>query len=133
MELVINFLIFVPMKQEHTTALKEECPILYGSNKYFDCGDGWFPLLRELSRHIEEYNRKEVGEGRHVVVMQVKEKFGGLRFYVNSSTTNIDRLIAEAEDRSFKVCETCGEDGELRKEGWWKTLCDGCHKKKLER
>lgn len=119
------------MNKEHTATLKEEHPILYGGINGFDCGDGWFSLLRELSQRIEAINRQFISDNERVVVMQVKEKFGGLRFYVNSSTMDIYRLIAEAEERSFKVCEECGEEGVLRKEGWWRTLCDGCHKKKI--
>ena len=56
---------------------------------------------------------------------QVKEKFGGLRFYLDSSATEkLHDAIRLAEDESYKTCELCGEPGEPRREGWIKTLCD---------
>ena len=57
-------------------------------------------------------------------VYQVKEKFGGLRFYINSGTDEINKRIRKAEDDSYETCETCGEPGELRKDGWWTVACD---------
>jgi len=61
--------------------------------------------------------------GFHVV--QVKEKFGGLRFYVTPATHKIFDRIHEVEEESFHICEVCGKPGKLRnKIPWWQTLCD---------
>jgi len=47
----------------------------------FSCGDGWYPILLALSIELtgieKEYNIQ-------VVADQVKEKFGGLRFYYHT-------------------------------------------------
>ena len=55
---------------------------------------------------------------------QVKEKFGGLRVYLTSSTDEMEQAIRQAEEESFKTCEICGEPGALRRGGWLATLCD---------
>ena len=40
----------------------------------FSHGDGWYNLIDELSAKLEPFG---------VIAAQVKEKFGGLRFYLN--------------------------------------------------
>jgi hypothetical protein len=57
-------------------------------------------------------------------VTQVKEKFGGLRFYVSTRDARTAVLIGFAEHHSTKVCERCGAPGRLRRAGWLSTLCD---------
>lgn len=85
------------------------------------CGDGWYKLLDELSSKLEPLN---------VVAAQVKEKFGGLRFYLEPCDENVydkvNEIIDEAEQRSYKVCEICGKEGQLRRGGWLQTTCDIC-------
>lgn len=59
-----------------------------------------------------------------VVAIQVKEKFGGLRFYVNRGTDAIYALINMAEVLSLKTCEVCGgKPGGESNKGWLKTTC----------
>ena len=56
-------------------------------------------------------------------VAQVKEKFGGLRFYLNSEgTPEMSARIAAAEDESFVTSEFSGKPGKLRDTGWLKVL-----------
>jgi len=59
-----------------------------------------------------------------VVAVQVKEKFGTLRFYFNGGDDHIDGLVAMAEGMSSVTCEECGVPGKLRKGSWVQTLCD---------
>ena len=59
---------------------------------------------------------------------QVKEKFGGLRFYVGASTPEMEKRIDQAEEESFQTCENCGEPGKGSNVGYWYlTLCETCH------
>lgn len=62
--------------------------------------------------------------------MQVKEKFGGLRFYMNYYVEEIEELINEAEEKSYKTCERCGAPGKSREGGWIITLCDKCEEER---
>jgi hypothetical protein len=92
----------------------------------FACGDGWFTLIDVLCASLMASVRDN---GSSVpVAVQVKEKFGGLRFYVNGGTETQDALIAFAEDMSYRVCEDCGttKDAKLRRGGWHRTLCSTC-------
>lgn len=63
-------------------------------------------------------------------VLQVKEKFGDLRFYVDHGDNQIFALIEMAAYLSAATCEKCGAPGTRRDGGWIKTLCDEHHAKK---
>lgn len=95
-----------------------ESPMAWGCT----CGPGWFDILDQLWKDLSEI------EG--VVLAQVKEKFAGLRVYLEplneEGYDKAQRLINEAEGKSFETCETCGEAGERRGGGWIFTSCDEC-------
>ena len=61
-----------------------------------------------------------------VAVIDVKEKFGGLRFYLASSPGWYFNLVERVCDASDHICEYCGRPGTKRYNGWWKTLCNRC-------
>jgi hypothetical protein len=99
---------------------------LYGDPRYtsmawgFTHDDGWFDLVWRLCEQIEA-----VGDPAPFKVEQVKEKFGGLRFYSNTGNAAIHALIEAAENASGHICEVCGQPGTLRKDrSWIRTLCD---------
>lgn len=58
-----------------------------------------------------------------VVAAQVKEKFGGLRFYYDGGDEYINGLAAMAESMSYITCEECGSPGAPTSGGWVRTLC----------
>lgn len=56
-------------------------------------------------------------------LQQVKEKFGGLRFYADPHVDGIDAI----ENESETVCEDCGKPGHPEPSpSWILTLCDEC-------
>jgi len=58
-------------------------------------------------------------------VLQVKEKFGDLRFYANCRRDEaIRQRIGIAANESFRTCEVRGQPGTLQGAGRIKTLCD---------
>lgn len=57
-------------------------------------------------------------------VAQIKEKFGGLRFYYDGGDEHISGMVTIAEVWAGRTCETCGERGKQRGGGWIRTLCD---------
>jgi len=59
-----------------------------------------------------------------LVATQIKEKFGGLRFYCNGGDEFTEGLIQMAEIMAECTCEVCGKPGSARNSGWIKTLCD---------
>jgi len=58
------------------------------------------------------------------VAVQVKEKFGGLRFYVQAATDEHYNYISFAESMSYRTCDQCGNPGKTYTDGWHTTLCD---------
>jgi hypothetical protein len=91
---------------------------------FFTVNNGWFPLIKEL---IEDL----IALGWDKQTCQVKEKFGGLRFYINGGSDEIFDRISKAESDSHNICETCGEKGETRRDlGWFFTLCDEHYQEK---
>lgn len=91
----------------------------------FETGDGWFRIIDALSARLEEIiEGLPAGERDEYYAVQVKEKFGGLRFYMNTETEEMSRAIEEAEGRSVVTCEMCGRPGRPTGCGWVKTLCE---------
>ena len=88
---------------------------------FFSIGSGWLQLVWDLISEI-------VAMGWDKQLCQCKEKFGGLRFYINSATTEIHDKIIEYENKSYNICEHCGKPGILRTDRKWiVTLCDECN------
>ena len=97
-----------------------------------ECGEGWNDLLKPLFEYIENYN-KDKSEEEKIVIEQVKEKFGTLRFYCNFCTDELNKLIEEAEEKSSKTCELCGSTEDIGyTTGWITTMCRKCAKKSGE-
>jgi hypothetical protein len=88
---------------------------------------GRIPSMWEEER-IDEYLERGYEEPtakvHRVVVDQVKEKFGGLRFYYQGGDNEVHGMVRMAESWAAYTCETCGERGTLRHGGWVRTLCD---------
>lgn len=59
-----------------------------------------------------------------VVAVQVKEKFGTLRFYYDGGDEYVRALVSMAESMSSCMCEECGAPGTTGGTGWIKTLCE---------
>lgn len=59
-----------------------------------------------------------------VVAIQVKEKFGTLRFYYYGGDDIVQAYVNMAESMSSVTCETCGSPGITRSGGWIQALCD---------
>lgn len=119
------------MKSELESKLFDEFPNLFPGGKKkapqgsllcfgIDCKDGWYDIIQELCGDISKIDKAGVTQAS-----QVKEKFGGLRFYVTQCTPEVHDLISEAEEKSYHTCEVCGKKGELRRDlGWIRTLCE---------
>lgn len=92
-------------------------------------GAGWASLIHFLFDLIERRQPQQDTSSRPlpIRVAQVKEKFGGLRFYydrlenTDEETEDIDalmRAVRLAERLSFYLCEQCGALGRPRAGGW---------------
>ena len=91
---------------------------------------GWWPIIEILCANIQSHtdwwntNRKDRPIVEQVVVEQIKEKFGGLRFYYQGGDDTIAGMVRMAEAWADHSCEECGAPGNLRHGGWVRTLCD---------
>lgn len=93
-----------------------------------ECGKGWNKLIIPILDYIDLYNS---GHDDKIEIFQIKEKFGGLRIYTSFSTPELDQLIDDAEEQSFKTCEYCGSTENVSQTtGWIKTLCRKCMREK---
>ena len=103
----------------------------------FECGDGWYDLIDRLCEYIQRMtdsnSNYKGGNWTQFEAVQVKEKFGTLRFYGSGGPPDSDLFfgaIEFAEFLSSKICEYCGKEGKLRGKGWLYTLCDKCWEEK---
>lgn len=86
----------------------------------------WTPHMHEmwtpenLIAKVEEYHK-----AKNIRAVQVKEKFGGLRFYVSGGCDKHHAMIDFAENLSYRICEDCGsmKDTITYSIGWIRTLC----------
>jgi hypothetical protein len=93
----------------------------------FAVSEGWWPVLANLCANIQhhlDWKNKQSEVVPQVVVAQIKEKFGGLRFYYEGGDDTIYGMVRMAEAWAGNTCETCGKPGRQREGGWIKTLCD---------
>ena len=131
------------MKPEKDAELCAKYPMLYAQRKRgmrdtcmcwgFEIGDGWTKIIERLSEKLERINQQLPKDEPKIEAVQVKEKFGGLRFYTSRCHDEADRLITEAERQSYKTCEECGKLGRPNGNGWVTTLCAKCRRARSKR
>jgi hypothetical protein len=85
----------------------------------FACGDGWYNIIDVVSELLTKNNPKAVAS-------QVKEKFGGLRYYYSGFTEYSSGVVGMAEHISMQTCDRCGAPGKKRPGGWVTTMCLKC-------
>ncbi len=99
-----------------------------GWGRWLSLGAGWWPLIIDLDRRLAVIDPA-------YVVLQCKEKFGGLRYYARTSDgldpagrTHFRELIEQAQDRSWRICEQCSGEGMLHasSSSYLQTLCQHC-------
>ena len=104
---------------------------------HLDIGDGWYDLIVTICNGIltnqdriraanvinAKYDKPQI-EYHPVKAVQIKEKFGGLRFYVAGGDEFDRGVIFTAEAMSRKICEICGDRGKVRDGAWMTTLCE---------
>lgn len=97
-------------------AIVDRIPTTWGS-RHLSIGPGWYSIVVALDRAIAAlYPDYEVH--------QVKEKFGGLRYYCeHSSDPAVQTLVYAAEKLTATTCESCGTTERVT------TRCTVCHNK----
>lgn len=131
--------------------MEETFPLMF-TQPYggFAIGEGWYPIVEDLCYLIQNridgvksrrayllannpHNYEIPEDIPQVVVHQIKEKFGGFRFYYEGGDDYISGLVAMAEQWCSRSCEQCGSRGTHRTGGWMRTLCDRHEAERQER
>lgn len=116
------------MNSSLTQKLIDAFPALYRHPLEFgfEYGDGWFGLLLRSSEQLSENaSAIDVTSGDYPCAIQVKQKFGQLRWYGENLSDAMESSIEAAAKRSLEVCEICGTSGKLEKrKGWYSVRCD---------
>lgn len=86
--------------------------------------EGWRELVCKMNKHLEAIDPE-------YVLHQVKEKFGGLRFYTHTPKRRNDEhdlfwiIVSYYEQLSFQKCDKCGERGsQWIKANFVRTRCE---------
>lgn len=90
--------------------------------------EGWVKafgeqLVNEIYEVVEKNNLEDYK------VLEVKEKFGMLRWHDHKYTKEIVDIITKYEDISTKTCYRCGGIATKNTVGWFLPVCDECDKK----
>lgn len=108
--------------------------IIEGASWEEEIPDGWYKafgekMIEELNEILVKYNFQDKYQ-----IIQIKEKFGGLRWYDNGYPSKMhDEYTAwlhKYEDLSEETCIKCGAPATHMTKGWILPLCDACDKKK---
>lgn len=90
--------------------------------------DGWRnafgeQLCQELKEALDEFDYAD-----KYIIVQIKEKFGGLRIYDNGIPRGckVHDIISKYEDISEKTCIGCGKPATKISLGWICPWCDDC-------
>ena len=118
------------MSPELDRLLVRKFPKLYRGKGYdipnvywgFECGDGWFEVIHNLSLELEKLIPNGDPAPR---ALQVREKYGAMEFRLYDPTDQMKMLVKSAEELTLTICETCGQSGSLRDRTYWKFVaCD---------
>ncbi len=145
------------MKESLYEQLVRDNPELFENGECeFSVGNGWYNILASLlgivmsevnqARYQVTYYKENAGkdvDGSRLAkceaklqealaslpkILQVKEKFGGLRFYYDGGSEegakHLSGAVRMAEAMAIRTCEVCGRPGEKRSGDWIQTLCD---------
>ena len=117
----------------------------------FEIGPGWYNIIRTLcasiTMHLKENKRIRSVLLQHnphkytipdecpqVTIVQIKEKFGGLRVYYDGGDGTVEGMVTMAESWAMHTCEKCGNAGKSRNlRGWIAMLCDVHHAERLDK
>lgn len=73
-----------------------------------ECSSGWYDLIIQCHKEL-------LAIDPNYVPVQIKEKFGGLRFYFDTSETDdrieMHRIVSKYEKLSYTICEVSGRQG----------------------
>jgi hypothetical protein len=118
--------------------IRAKYPLFTGRNIGTQTAPGWWPILEEAFIALTEQAAK-LPPGKSVNIVQIKEKFGGLRIYLDIVGTEVGDdfesfyspmldIVRAASAKAIHTCEFCGNPGKQESIfGWIKTVCPKHH------
>lgn len=107
----------------------KDCPEIFLNCISWTVGNGWTPIVNKLLERLIELDPG-------VQIIQIKEKFGGLRVYCDNVADDrevrVAVLVSGFEALADRTCEHCGSTNDVERRGptWLKTYCKNCHAKR---
>jgi len=90
-----------------------------GWSRTIDCESGWHAIIAAIDAELRKIDPD-------YTVQQIKEKFGGLRYYFKTKTgrwVEMNEIVHRYEQDAWLTCEVSGGPGVLMvKQGWYRTL-----------
>ena len=92
--------------------------------------EGWRNAFGiQMCKEIKQELKRHKGALRKYRITQIKEKFGGLRWYDCHSPEKIwKEIIPKYTELSYKTCICCGKPAEYISCGWVSPYCSDCRK-----
>lgn len=106
--------------------------------EYYECGDGWRPLINKAKRILRKYNLEHKHDAgfEPLEFTQIKEKLGLLTIYTNYYVPQVDNALKQLHYESCGVCEICGTKKTIKMRElhhWYMNRCDKCYKKEIQK
>ena len=93
-----------------------------------DMPDGWKLAFGDMFCEEMDAAIRKANLVDDFVVLQVKEKWGFLHFYVSHHTDEINDIIRKYEILSSRICLGCGKpDVSMLNLSWISPLCEDCY------
>lgn len=101
----------------------------------WSCPEGWIDVVDEMidhiQNHIDNHNKWAKTDGdkiEQLTCLQIKEKFGGLRFYTSGGDEYCYGIVSFVEAYSYEICQDCGSNQNVGQtiSGWITTVCEKC-------
>lgn len=109
--------------------IEKYSPLFHEIQFGIECGLGWYELVESITVKLQHYNENCLCQDDWIWPLQIKEKYGELRYYTSFSTDDIYEVIELATAASRSICEECGQPGEVFGKTWIYTRCKDCREK----
>lgn len=115
-----------------------KCDKVLSNTFHTSTPQGWDCLVEDFLEEINEAAKDYTSNT--VIVSEIKEKFGGMRIYVDyhlpdEQILEMEKIVSKYEHLSLKTCTMCGcEDHQMHKRrGYWDiVVCEECYNKRIK-
>lgn len=92
----------------------------------FDTPDGWRPMLEEMCEEVDQALKVAGWKSEDYHIAQIKEKWGGLRWYDEGGPDSLRDIIRKYEQKAMTTCCNCGKEATCYSTGYILPYCWEC-------